>query len=570
MSRRTLFPSIAAVAVLLVVMVFTSCDPPPPRPTTLDRAPNPDSGYKFLLTRIYGQSFGLTLAALDTIWTVWPPELREIAEKATPEVRKKMTYDRYGMLEGVDDMPGRSKDVPLNFNADSVGQLYTNCLLCHAGKVDGTVIQGMNNHHIAVQTLQTDAITLLIDTALRARGIGAEGVDEKPHDLRSLAEAVAEERKNPRPEGLVEDVLSPIIKRFLDEIADDLVLDLTNFLEQDNRTKDALLDSLLGDGPITDLIEKYIEYKLPVWSNSDGTSNAFYVAAQWGTFRNRPIDLKKLPVRKLPPLDQWATEAPSWFNSHKKKLYYRDGFIEDRPGDLMQFVMSANNPGDSIRSWYPNFQDLLAWIKSLEVPKWKQSLPPINQDLAKRGMLIFTNNCAQCHGYYGAGEGNYFETWYDQEIIRTDPARLYGMGRVYREFLKVSFFGEDGTGPSPPGRPAQAITVFQPPGYIAPPLDGIWATPPYFHNGSSPTLWHVLHPRERPKVWFRSEDGYDPVRVGLVFDEFDVLPDSAVAGWQKRMYFQDTLPGKSIQGHYFGASLSNDEKMALIEYLKSI
>ena len=63
-----------------------------------------------------------------------------------------------------------------------------------------------------------------------------------------------------------------------------------------------------------------------------------------------------------------------------------------------------------------------------------------------------------------------------------------------------------------------------PGGYVPPPLDGIWASAPYFHNGSVPTVWHVLHPDERPKVWLRSEDGYDFKSVGLEFEIFETLP----------------------------------------------
>ena len=64
-----------------------------------------------------------------------------------------------------------------------------------------------------------------------------------------------------------------------------------------------------------------------------------------------------------------------------------------------------------------------------------------------------------------------------------------------------------------------------PVGYVAPPLDGIWASAPYFHNGSVPTLWHVLHPGKRPNVWKRkSADGYDRKQIGLVIETLEKLP----------------------------------------------
>ena len=41
------------------------------------------------------------------------------------------------------------------------------------------------------------------------------------------------------------------------------------------------------------------------------------------------------------------------------------------------------------------------------------------------------------------------------------------------------------------------------PGYMAPPLDGIWATAPFFHNGSVPTIEGVLNSKARPAIWQR-------------------------------------------------------------------
>ncbi|MEM8757939.1 MAG: hypothetical protein AAGF47_09175, partial [Planctomycetota bacterium] len=46
-------------------------------------------------------------------------------------------------------------------------------------------------------------------------------------------------------------------------------------------------------------------------------------------------------------------------------------------------------------------------------------------------------------------------------------------------------------------------------GYVAPPLDGVWATAPYLHNGSMPDLAGVLDSRRRPERWTRSFDSRD-------------------------------------------------------------
>lgn len=555
----------------LFLLVFVACDDKNvvPEPELLDRAPDPDKGYQYLLARIYGQSFGLTTESVQEIWTVWPPALRDAARNASPEERMQMIYDRYGLLDPPEeDIPGRPPGVPVNLNADTAGVLYTNCLLCHSGKLMGTTIHGMNNTHVAIRTLQNDAILLIINQKLQQlQDSVVARLGRQPRTLEELALLLAEQG--------IDVALGPG-----NEELTRLVRELEGFLAASPQGQDSTLNQLIGSRIIRDLLEAYIRFKVPIWSNTDGTSNAFYVAAQWGTFRvgakgrgsERSPDVTTLPRRDVPPLPQWATETPDWFNSRKKKLYYRDGFIEDTPGDLMQFTMSANHPGDSIRSWYPDFQDLLAWIKALEPPKYEdpQWFGPgsIDQDLARAGLLVFTNNCAQCHGFYGAGGGRFAEEWHNQDIVKTDSTRLYGMGRVYRAFLRDSFFGADGSGPG-----GKAITVLQPPGYIAPPLDGVWATPPYLHNGAVPSIWHLLRPEGRPKFWTRSENGYDSVRMGLEIQAFDAIPDSVTDDAARRTFYQYNLVGKGIEGHEFPEapqSLTDDEVMALIEYLKTL
>ena len=66
--------------------------------------------------------------------------------------------------------------------------------------------------------------------------------------------------------------------------------------------------------------------------------------------------------------------------------------------------------------------------------------------------------------------------------------------------------------------------VTDPGGYVAPPLDGIWASAPYLHNGAVPTLWHLFHADQRPTVWQRSEDGYDQEKIGLEVTTMTELP----------------------------------------------
>jgi len=108
-------------------------------------------------------------------------------------------------------------------------------------------------------------------------------------------------------------------------------------------------------------------------------------------------------------------------------------------------------------------------------------------------------------------------------------------------------------------------------GYVAPPLDGIWITAPYFHNGSVPTIEAVLNSKLRPKYWTRdfgqgSSSGdsskYDYEKLGW---QFQALPAA-----DNKYIYNTTLPGYGNYGHPFGDQLSEQERRAVIEYLKTL
>ena len=111
-------------------------------------------------------------------------------------------------------------------------------------------------------------------------------------------------------------------------------------------------------------------------------------------------------------------------------------------------------------------------------------------------------------------------------------------------------------------------------GYRSRPLDGIWATPPYLHNGSVPNVEALLSPlAERPTTFWTGHREYDPKRLGYRFDELS-------GGFR----FDTTKPGNHNTGHIFdeaptdgtkmpgriGRQLSPDDRRALIEFLKTV
>ncbi len=94
--------------------------------------------------------------------------------------------------------------------------------------------------------------------------------------------------------------------------------------------------------------------------------------------------------------------------------------------------------------------------------------------------------------------------------------------------------------------------------YKARPLNGIWATAPYLHNGSVPNLAELLKPAaQRRKTFPVGSREYDPVQVGFKDD-----PSQPV--------FDTNADGNSNAGHEFGSQLTSDERLQLLEYLKSL
>jgi hypothetical protein len=227
---------------------------------------------------------------------------------------------------------------------------------------------------------------------------------------------------------------------------------------------------------------------------------------------------------------------------------------------IMQFMMHPLSlPGDFAKA-EPQFKDILEYLLSIEPPKYPL---PIDKNLAATGKVIFTENCAKCHGTYG-------EQWtYPNKIIPldeigTDPKRYHNINEKFGNAYNTSWFAKE----SPQGKKVQATA-----GYQAPPLDGIWATAPYFHNGSVPTLAGVLNSKARPKAFtrsFRTEiKDYDAVNVGWKITE--TLPSlKNLNPYERRKIYDTTQPGRGNGGHTYGDDLSDAERKALIEYLKTL
>jgi hypothetical protein len=186
------------------------------------------------------------------------------------------------------------------------------------------------------------------------------------------------------------------------------------------------------------------------------------------------------------------------------------------------------------------------WILDLKPPAYPQ--PRLRPALVDRGRQAYQAACSRCHDVGSPQVGQVVEIG----EIKTDPERLRSFTPELA--VKMNTIGS--------GYPWQFKHFRKTNGYSNMPLDGIWLRAPYLHNGSVPTLRALMFPEERPAVFFRAYDVYDWEKGGFV----STGPDAEKTG----VRFDTSLRGNGNGGHLYGTNLPADERVALIEYLKTL
>ena len=94
-------------------------------------------------------------------------------------------------------------------------------------------------------------------------------------------------------------------------------------------------------------------------------------------------------------------------------------------------------------------------------------------------------------------------------------------------------------------------------------LNGVWAVAPYLHNGSVPNLWELMKPaKDRKSSFMVGSRIFDPKNVGYAIDELPFKTGAFTAD-------PGNANGNGNGGHEFGAGLTDDERWAIIEYMKT-
>lgn len=252
-------------------------------------------------------------------------------------------------------------------------------------------------------------------------------------------------------------------------------------------------------------------------------------------------------------------DTPPWWHFKKKtRLYYGGEAVGDPTRHLMQFMSVQGNTLEDLERAEADFRDIAAYLRTLEPPPWPWK---VDTTLASQGEEIFQVRCASCHGTYGEAP-QYPSKVVAVEEVGTDPAR-------HHYNLEVSGATDYNTTWHARGGGVMEDTA----GYVAPPLDGIWASAPYLHNGAVPTLADLLSGEaERPAVFVRatSSDAYDRSAVGWEYEEIQHRWEEEPDPTRRRLIYDTHQYGKSNAGHLYGTGLPDGEKAAVLEYLKTL
>ncbi len=151
---------------------------------------------------------------------------------------------------------------------------------------------------------------------------------------------------------------------------------------------------------------------------TNGTTNSVMFGVALMAYRD--AGLKIIPNRRPPSMLHHDLDAPAWWHFSKKDHIYIDGFAEKGHRALMQFMLVKENGPDAFRNWEKEFQDVYAFLESLEPPKYPFA---IDDGLANQGRTLFNDSCARCHGTYGSN-GKYPGKCIAIDEVETDDVRL--------------------------------------------------------------------------------------------------------------------------------------------------
>jgi hypothetical protein len=320
------------------------------------------------------------------------------------------------------------------------------------------------------------------------------------------------------------------------------------------------------------------------------------------------------PLAPTKPPFVWNSPQGSWTQWRGVQQDPIDRNLTETMGVFMPMDLKSKTPQEGLfdsNAALLNLEKIEDLLTHLAPPKWPEDiLGKIDRKKAEEGKALFAANCAECHNSYPytwTAPNKYGKRFLEvglvpESYVGTDPGqfndlRPYAITAQIMPYLPPPLHGETliPTGAlyrvleeSVLGAALKKLKLTEEeeaklhgyrelplpppplePRYKAAPRDGVWATPPFMHNGSVPNLYEMLLPaKERTKKFYIGRE-FDPVKIGL-----DTSGNSGT-------FLLDTSKlGNSNAGHSFengplgngvvGRLLTDEERWALIEYLKSI
>jgi hypothetical protein len=452
-----------------------------------------------------------------------------------------------GMAPGVTGSQGAGINLPLGFSQVTVGgdqYLTINCFLCHAGVVGKQTVGGLYNKDI---------------------------------NFAALAQAMDSGKD-----------LSALVKIF--RLNNRQAKALNHFQSYNNKiNKFSKYFKTVGDNLGPYISWMYIAYLKQDAKDFDDT---------WLPNDSKPREDWRIDDWKLPPVQAMAW----WTMKYRDHHYWFGDSTNDIDQAALDFTINFSIPHGpdtrnvSFEKRFNNMKAVFKYAYSTISPRYPGK---IDEALAEQGRALFhgeapTENgavlpCTQCHGTYtrpqGATDWSEWQIDYPRGINR----HIVGTDLEYQHFLqtmgplaqRLSEIGsKQGGGKVPQYKIPDANNL----GYVAPPLDGVWATAPYFHDGSVPTLWDVLKSDDRMVIWQSNSDprAYDFEKVGLMArrittKEYEKIETASNGGNEleaPKQALRRTYMGlefaKSIAGHTFGDVMNDGERKAVIEFLKTV
>lgn len=325
----------------------------------------------------------------------------------------------------------------------------------------------------------------------------------------------------------------------------------------------------------------------------------------------------------------WNTSQLAWVQWNGSVSNHIGRNVGEVSGVFAHTILKTDNENERFYSSakIDNLFRLEQYMAKLDSPKWDSHLPAIDQDKAEKGKELYASNCVGCHGIRD-DKGQFPMTKPNavgKQFIQIHMTKLDAIGTdplMAMNFVNPAFNVDPGqmrpyvdeqyrNAPKVPrgavltatGQKiiAKQLAAFNPPldqqqmleltgyhlpdemppnpiAYKARPLNGIWATAPYMHNGSIANLYQTLLPEaERETSFYVGSKMFDPIKVGFESNQegnhflFKTVDEKG-----------ESIPGNSNKGHSgntFTKTLgengqwrdfTDNERYQLIEYMKTL